>query len=187
MTEKQKRELILTICDKYVGVTESPANSNNVIFNTRFYGREVRDGDKPGAKYPWCGTSVSEIFQEANLPLGVIDYRRGFAGCPYAISALKDPKKSWGEEVSFEDAQPGDIVFFDWDGNAVWDHVGILYSKSIPTCRLWVYEGNTSIPKSTDPKEMHKANSNGGAYMLRDDRKFIKNRVKFVRPNIYKS
>lgn len=188
-TEAEKRALILSIAAAYVGVVESPANSNKVIFNTRFYGKEVRNGigldGKPNknAAYPWCGTSVSEIFQEAQLPLGRIGWMRGFAGCPYALENLH----KWGKEVTFAEAKPGDVVFYDWQGDGKWDHVGILKTKFDATKDLHVYEGNTARPKSKDPKEMHSANSNGGEFMLRDDRRYVVGRVRIVRPNIYNS
>ena len=50
--------IIETIINKalsFEGVTEKPAGSNNVEFNTHFYGREVHDGDD-GRTYPWCVT-----------------------------------------------------------------------------------------------------------------------------------
>lgn len=187
MTEIAKRDLILSIAASKVGIKENPPGSNQVIFNTLFYGREVRDGislkglpDKT-AFWPWCGTSVSEIFQEAKLPLGKIGWLRGFAGCPYALNHLKD----WGVEVSFEEAQPGDISFYDWQGDGNFDHVGIIKFKVLATKEIHAYEGNTAYPKSKDPKEAAKSNSNGGEYLLRDDRKYIAGRVKIVRPNVY--
>lgn len=181
MNEGLKRQLVLQVCKKYIGTKESPANSNNVIFNTRFYGREVHNGDKPGATYAWCGTSVSEIFIEAGFPLGTIDYRRGFAGCPYAVKHID----KWGFEVSFDQAEAGDVVFFDFDGNGSWDHVGILKDKNQATKALEVYEGNTSYTDSKDPVEIKKANADGGSYLLRPDRKFRDGRVKFIRPKVY--
>ena len=52
--------IIETIINKalsFEGVAENPAGSNNVQFNTHYYGREVHDGDTgPNAAYPWCVT-----------------------------------------------------------------------------------------------------------------------------------
>ena len=39
-----KASEILELAKSYEGTKESPANSNNVIFNTHYYGREVYDG-----------------------------------------------------------------------------------------------------------------------------------------------
>lgn len=177
MTEAGKRQAVLAVAAKYVGVKENPAGSNNVFFNTLFYGVEVKDGfdlkGKPNAnaKYPWCGTSVSEVFQEALLPLGTIDYRRGFAGCPYAIANLT----KWGKEVSFADVQPGDIAFIDFNLDGKWDHVTIVNDKSLAHVNFGTYEGNTSDKGSQ---------SNGGEFMKKL-RAYTPAGVKFVRPNVY--
>lgn len=171
MTETQKRDLVLKVALSKVGIIENPPNSNKVIFNTLFYGKEVFDGDKLGAKYPWCGTFVSEVFQEAKLPLGKIGWNRGFAGCPYAIANLK----GWGAEVLFEDANPGDIVFYDWNLDGKWDHTGILKSKIVLKKSFCAIEGNTSS----------KDNSNGGSVMDRQRTYF--SGLKFIRPNVYNS
>lgn len=40
-----------------VGITEYPPNSNNVKYNTWYYGKPVS-----GASYPWCATFISYIF-----------------------------------------------------------------------------------------------------------------------------
>lgn len=52
--------IIDTIINKaleFEGITEKPAGSNNVQFNTHYYGHEVEDG-KPNEDdaYPWCVT-----------------------------------------------------------------------------------------------------------------------------------
>lgn len=173
MVEQEKRALILKIARSKIGIKENPPNSNCVLFNTLFYGKEVRDGialnGKPdkNAAYPWCATSVSEIFQEAKLPLGKIGWMRGFAGCPYAIENIS----KWGKEVSYSEAQPGDIVFYSWKSNGVWNHVGILELKNIKD--FLALEGNTAVGND----------SNGGEFMERD-RNIFKG-LKFVRPNIY--
>lgn len=172
---------MLSLAAGSVGIKEFPSGSNNVSFNTEFYGREVRDGyrldgtpDK-NAKYPWCGTSMSILFWRANLPLGVIDYKKGFAGCPYALKCIKDPvlskTKKWGDIVTFEQAEPGDLIFFDWDLNSEPNHVGMLKSKNLTTKTMETYEGNTSFGND----------SNGGCFMERN-RKYFGGCV-FVRPN----
>lgn len=155
---------IIEIALSQIGVKEQPAGSNKVIFNTWFYGKEVFDGDKPGAKYPWCGAFVSWCFDQAGFNLGTIDYKRGFAGCPYAVRNLK----KWGRMVTVP--QPGDVVFFDWQGDGIFDHTGI-FVKDLGSGLFQAVEGNTAIGND----------SNGGEVMLRE-RKY-KNAV-FVRPHV---
>ena len=40
---------IVDLAASFVGVNENPPDSNNVIFNTDYYGRHVY-----GGAYPWC-------------------------------------------------------------------------------------------------------------------------------------
>ena len=55
---------ILDIARKELGVKESPANSNNVKYNTWFYGRAVS-----GSTYPWCMAFVQWVFAQAGAKL----------------------------------------------------------------------------------------------------------------------
>lgn len=177
LSETEKRALILNIAQSKVGIKENPAGSNNVIFNTLFYGHSVKDGynlkgepDK-NAAYPWCFTSVSEIFQEAKLPLPGLQYRRGFAGVPFALSVLD----KWAKEVSFEDTQPGDLIFYDWNQDGKPDHVGFVKTKDLKLRTVQALEGNTGIGND----------SNGGEFMDRPRKVF--GGMKFYRPNVYNS
>lgn len=59
--------IIDTIINKaleFEGITEKPAGSNNVQFNTHYYGHEVEDG-KPNEDdaYPWCVTYLWDVFR----------------------------------------------------------------------------------------------------------------------------
>lgn len=183
MTEAQNRANIIALCKKYVGTKENPAGSNNVIFNTRFYGREVRDGfDLKGrsnkdCKYPWCGTSVSEIYQENNTPLGTIDYLRGFASCPNAIRFLKEGRRKWGKIIELSQALPADIVFVDFNKDGNFDHTGIIEKLELLNGKIWVhtYEGNTS-------RDEKGSQSNGGEFCgkTRDPQR---TNLLIVRPN----
>ena len=51
---------IIKLLEKEVGIKESPANSNNVKYNTAYYGRKVS-----GSEYPWCCVFVWWIFNQA--------------------------------------------------------------------------------------------------------------------------
>jgi hypothetical protein len=56
---KNKDEInrLIAIASGEVGITEYPPNSNNVKYNTWYYGRQVQ-----GKNYPWCATFVSWLF-----------------------------------------------------------------------------------------------------------------------------
>ena len=63
-------EKILEIARSQIGTRESPANSDNVKYNTAYYGREV------SGKYPWCAVFVWWVFREAGAPRVVLRRRR---------------------------------------------------------------------------------------------------------------
>ena len=54
---KDQVNRIVAIANGEVGITEYPPNSNNVKYNTWFYGRQVK-----GNNYPWCAAFISYIF-----------------------------------------------------------------------------------------------------------------------------
>lgn len=58
-TGKEQLNRLLAIANAEVGITEYPPSSNNVKYNTWFYGRQVM-----GAKYPWCCAFISYLFWE---------------------------------------------------------------------------------------------------------------------------
>lgn len=58
-TSTQTAARLVQIAAGQVGVKESPANSNNVKYNTWFYGRAVY-----GSEFPWCCVFVCWCFNE---------------------------------------------------------------------------------------------------------------------------
>jgi len=151
---------IIEIAKAEIGVKEFPENSNKVKYNAWFYNKEVS-----GHLFPWCGTFVSWVFAQAKLPLGTIDYLRGFAGCPFAVRKVE----KWGRIVTVP--QSGDVVFFDWNGDGIFDHTGI-FEKDLGKGLFQSIEGNTAFGND----------SNGGAVMVRADRKY-KHAI-FIRPKV---
>lgn len=131
-----------------------------MLFNDWFYNSKI---------YPksaaWCGTFVSHSFNFAGMPLGTIDYQRGFASCRYAVEHVA----KWGRIVTVP--KPGDVVFFDWNGDGVFDHTGI-FIEDIGKGLFKSIEGNTSIGN----------NSDGGEVMIRSDRKY--KQAIFIRPKV---
>ena len=131
-------EKVIEIAKKYVGVTEYPQNSNNVIFNTKFYGREVS-----GANYPWCCAFIWYIHNEAGVDI------KKTASCAELGTWFKNKGK-------FKTSAPkvGDIVFFKFSGSSRWtNHVGIVVE--VGNGYIKTIEGNTS----SDEKG---SQSNGG-------------------------
>ena len=52
---------VISKAREYIGVSENPPESNNVVFNTDYYGREVFDNG--GITYPWCVVFLWDIFR----------------------------------------------------------------------------------------------------------------------------
>ncbi|MBP8981479.1 MAG: CHAP domain-containing protein [Bacteroidales bacterium] len=133
---------------------EDPPNSNKTKYGEWF----GLDG------VPWCGIFVSWVYDQAGFPLGNIGFLKGFAGCQTAASHFLKT----GEVVDVP--SPGDIVFFDWDGNGRYDHAGIV--TWVESDHILTVEGNTS----------YKNQSNGGEVMSRVRQRTLK--MLFVHPRV---
>ena len=130
----------------FIGTKEKPANSNNVIFNTHYYGKAVS-----GSAYKWCAVFVWDVFRLCGASKLFYDGKK----CAYCPSI-----KNWAIKnkltVKKSKAKYGDVVIFDWTRDGVPDHIGFIESVD----KNGVYhtvEGNTAIGND----------SNGGAVMRR--------------------
>lgn len=124
---------LLDIARKQIGVKESPPKSNNVRYNTWYYGREVH-----GSAYPWCVVFVAWVFDQAKVKLPVRT-----ASC----GALMRSAQSAGCWVT-GDYRPGDVVIYDFPGGAKTDHCGIV--ESVDGTYISAIEGNTSSASDAD-------------------------------------
>jgi Putative peptidoglycan binding domain/CHAP domain len=82
--------------------------------------------DLSRSKEAWCGDYVTDIYKRAQIPLPSMQTgcRTGFAYCPAAVEYGRKhdaTRNSW-------QAEPGDIVLFDWRGDGVADHTEIVTS-----------------------------------------------------------
>ena len=136
---------VMKKASSFIGTKESPANSNNVAFNTHYYGRAVS-----GADYPWCCVFVWDVFRIA----GAADLFLGgnkTAYCPtYESWALGS-----GLEVSKDAGEYGDVATMDF-GKGRASHIGFILAR-LSDGTYQTIEGNTSA--SSD--------DNGGAVMVR--------------------
>lgn len=138
---------ILELARSQIGITEYPANSNNVKYNTAYYGHAVN-----GKNYAWCAVFVWWLFKTAgasNLYFG----GDKTASC----TTLMKYYKAIGRLVT--DYKPGDIVFYQFDKDSYADHVGVI--ENTEKDYITAIEGNTSERGSQ---------TNGGA-VLRKRRK----------------
>lgn len=120
-------EKVLAVARRELGSKESPANSNNVKYNTWYYGRTVS-----GAAYPWCMAFVQWVFAQAGVPLPLRT-----ASC----AALMNAAKKAGQWVT-KDYRPGDVVIYDFPGGAATDHCCIV--ERVTPAGVAAIEGNTS-------------------------------------------
>lgn len=130
----------------YIGTEENPRYSNNVIFNTDYYGHPVYGDD-----YPWCVTFVWDIFRMCGAS-NLFYNGRKTNNC---VNVLL-----WGrqEGLVVSEGRMGDLILFDWDNTNVndADHIGFIVERN-PDGSYITVEGNTSLTN----------NSNGGEVMER--------------------
>ena len=119
---------LLAIARKQIGVCESPPSSNNVRYNTWYYGREVM-----GSAYPWCMAFVQWVFAQAGVKLPLRT-----ASCGQLMNAAK-AAGCWVTTGFL----PGDVVIYDFPGGAATDHCGIVETE-LPDYGVQSIEGNTS-------------------------------------------
>ncbi|WP_329544687.1 peptidoglycan-binding protein [Streptomyces sp. NBC_01356] len=86
---------------------------------------------------PWCDMAVSYWADKS----GNADVVGKFAYCPSHVNFFKGKSRWHGKS---EATKVGDIVFYDWDGDGVADHVGIVEKASAAGASIYTIEGNTS-------------------------------------------
>jgi len=91
----------------------------------------------------WCACFVSWCANE----LGYIDagIMPKFSGCQSQWIPWFQARGQWQDSLSSGGgytAKPGDIIFFDWDGDGISDHVGIV--ECVEGEFIHTIEGNTS-------------------------------------------
>ena len=137
---------ILALAASYIGTKESPVGSNNVIFNTHYYGGPVND-----ESLHWCVVFVWDIFRMA----GASELFYG-GNKTASCTTLHSYHAARGQAVPVDELQPGDIAFFDFSGRRrVTQHVGIV--ESVEGGYVTTIDGNTGTTSE----------ANGGAVMRR--------------------
>lgn len=135
---------IINMAISQIGITEYPANSNKVKYNTEYYGRAVS-----GADYPWCCAFIWWIFKECGASALFYGGNKT-AYCPTVENYYKAQGK-W-----YSTGKPGDLVLFDFSGKGIAGHIGIV-EKVNSDGSYTTIEGNTGSGND----------ANGGAVMRR--------------------
>ena len=151
------KDIVLEKAASFIGTKESPANSNNVVFNTDYYGYPVK-----GSAYPWCCAFVWDIFRMCGASHLFYGGKKT-AYCPTAMN--------WFRQIGrlVKTPERGDIAFFNFSGGTEATHIGIV--ESVQNGEITTIEGNTSTS----------SNENGGAVMRRH--RSLKSCIGFGRPN----
>lgn len=145
---------ILSIARSYIGVVET--QTNNVVFNTAYYGKEVN-----GSAYPWCAVFIWYVFREAGASDLYFDGEKT-AYCPTLMAWFKRKKRFYASP------KVGDIVFYHFGGGKTATHVGIV--SEVTKTGIKAIEGNTSTVNQ----------NNGGMVMERE--RSLSNCLGFGRP-----
>ena len=121
---------LLNLARSQLGVAEEPRGSNNIRYNTWYYGHSVS-----GSGYAWCAVFVSWLFWTLGAQDAIWGLRTNKSNDFLAVG------RKYNAEVSITQVRPGDICVFDWGDGGVTDHIGIVESK--PASRtVATIEGN---------------------------------------------
>lgn len=125
---------IIEVAKSYLGTTEGSAKHKEIIdlYNQARYS----DAYQMTMSDPWCCAFVVAVFQK----LGMADIIPCYAACDQMISIFT----KWGRYYSrsVRSVRPGDIIFYNWNGDLSADHVGIVVQNQMDD--LSVIEGNKS-------------------------------------------
>lgn len=125
---------IIETARSYLGTTEGSAKHKEIIdlYNKARYS----DAYQMTMNDPWCCAFVVAVFEKC----GMADIIPGYAACDQMISIFT----KWGRYYSrsVRSVRPGDIIFYNWNGDLSADHVGIVVQNRFG--ELSVIEGNKS-------------------------------------------
>lgn len=126
---------VLYCARQWIGYSRWDDPEPGTVFG-RWYAKLVDNPYFGESGIPYCAMFVSYClnwagFEAAGLPGAYV---------PWILSANSDA----GRLVANEDAQPGDLVMFDWQGDGVADHIGIVEENHPDEGWMQTIEGNTS-------------------------------------------
>ena len=150
---------IIELAQSQLGVKESPANSNKVIYNNFFYGKVVS-----GSAYPWCATFIYWLFCQFVGGRKIIYKSAGAGYIPKGMVnkgtadwIMKQNCSSSTRKSALAKAKAGDICCFDFGAyDGYQHHIGLIVN--VTSAGYECIEGNTSKAGSQ---------SNGGMVCLK--------------------
>lgn len=117
----------------------------------RWYAEKTKSPYFGSSGVPYCNMFTTWVLSQAGIPEPAPGF---FAYVPFCINAYA----AAGKRINIRDAQPGDLVCFDWDDDGEADHIGIVEANR--GSYLQTIEGNTSSGSSG-------SQSNGGGVYRR--------------------
>lgn len=126
---------VLYCARQWIGYSRWDDPEPGTVFG-RWYAELVGDSYFGESGIPYCAMFASYCLNWAGIEAA------GLPGSyvPWILSANSDA----GRLVANEDAQPGDLVIFDWQGDGVADHIGIVEENHPDEGWMQTIEGNTS-------------------------------------------
>ena len=123
-------EKVIAQAKSWLGITEYDGRFSEII---RAY-NEIPGARGPAlASYPWCAIYVSAVFWKA-----IKESRFAEMACDAMINKFQN----LGLYSVSGQADVGNVLFYDWDGNGTSDHVGII--TEVTANGYTVIEGNKS-------------------------------------------
>lgn len=133
---------LLKIAETQLGYTESQRNFDAVL-DENGEGYTLKGWTRYGAWYgipygDWCAMFISFCLNYADIPESAIPYDCATTTWIDSLSArgMYAPAGSY-------DPKPGDLIFFDWEGDGLSDHVGIVWAVNPGS--ITTIEGNHTI------------------------------------------
>lgn len=151
ITEEEDKKMatvknILDTARGWLGYSEESGRWWNIVEGV--YNNYIRNHKGAGRSYclqrsdPWCDCFVSSVF----IKSGAVDALGGVeCGCPNHIQIFKNTGRWLGKTRP----KAGDIIFFDWGGDGVSDHVGIVESINGETVTTIEGNKNDSVERRT--------------------------------------
>ena len=134
MTEAEARNAVCSQARAWLGLKESDGSHRQII--------DLYNEHRPAGTYkmmyvdPWCAAFVSAV----GMACGLKDVILPHVNCDGMIAAYQQQGR-FVRNPSYN-PMPGDLIFYDWDGNSRTDHVGIVFS--VQDREITVIEGNRS-------------------------------------------
>lgn len=151
---------VMRLALQQYGVTEKPAGSNNVKYNTWYYEHPVH-----GKDYPWCAVFVSYVGEKAegddpidksSNAADIQDLTVQYKGGKYI---LKQTASNTKKKEALPNYRFGDSISFNFNGKSTRVHTGFIIGVVGNT--IFCIEGNTSFSDKG-------SQSNGGCVALRE-------------------